>query len=368
MSQNNQAPITKPKAIILDCEGAALTQDEIALFKKHNPYGFILFKRNCETPEQVKKLVTQLRDAVGRPDAPVLIDQEGGTVARLKAPEFEEFPPAKTFKDLGEQDSKRAARATYLNAVLMARQLSDLGIDVNCTPVLDIPVKGSHDFLAGSRVYGETPEQVTVLGQAICEGHLDQGVTPILKHIPGHGRATSDSHFEMPKIAAKKQDLETQDFKPFQHMATQSWGEGAWAMTAHVVYQDVTDTPGTLSKDVIDLIRHDIGFNGVLIADDISMKALQGDMPTIAKQTLEAGCDLTLLCNQDFETRKSVLEAVPEITLDAEKRLKKAEDIRQKSKKQVDIKAVSKELNELLSGDPIADERNRNRHGSGRKP
>ena len=360
MSQN------KPKAIILDCQGLELTSEEIKLFKSHNPYGFILFKRNCDSPDQVKKLVQQMRDAVGRPDAPVLIDQEGGSVSRLKEPAFKEFPSAGFFKKIADKDLKKGVRAAYLNAVMMAAQLDELGITVNCTPVVDIPVKGSHEFLAGSRVYGDDADQVTALGKAICQAHLDLGVMPILKHIPGHGRATSDSHLDLPEISTTQNDLEKQDFKPFKDLGAEKWGQDIWAMTAHVIYKDIVDgVAGTLSPEIIgDVIRKQIGFDGVLIADDISMKALKGDLPDIAKQTLAAGCDLTLLCNQDLKTREAVLNATPEITPEAEKRLKRAEKTRQKSKKQVDIKSLAKEYQAILDEANIADERKCNQNRS----
>jgi len=340
------------KAIILDCQGTTLSADESALFRDYNPQGFILFQRSCESPDQLRRLTDQLREAVGRPDVPILIDQEGGTVARLKSPAFREFPSARVFKDYAERNPDQARRAVFLNAMMMAHQLADLGITVNCTPVLDLPVAGSHEFLAGSRVYGQTVEQVSRLGTEICDAHLQQGITPVIKHIPGHGRATVDSHYNLPRIDASLDDLRCQDFRPFADMAQQSWGRGLWAMTAHVVYNQIdSDLPGSLSAKVIDdIIRHEIGFDGVLIADDISMKALKGEMPDLAKETLAAGCDLTLICNQDFHTREAVLKATPEVTKTAQKRLAAAEDIRQSSKKQVNIEAVSEEYDKSMSG------------------
>lgn len=360
MSQN------KPKAIIIDCEGLELTDEEKRLFNEQNPYGFILFKRNCDTPDQVKKLVKQMRDAVGRPDAPVLIDQEGGSVSRLKEPAFKEFPSAGFFKKIAEKDLEKAKHAVYLNALMMAEQLRDLGITVNCTPVVDVAVKESHEFLAGSRVYGDDASQVTELGKAVCAAHLDMGVMPILKHIPGHGRATSDSHLDLPKIKASLDDLKKQDFKPFADIANEGWGQSIWAMTAHVVYSQIIDgVAGTLSPEIIqDIIRKQIGFDGVLIADDISMKALKGDLADLAKQTLAAGCDLTLLCNQNFATREAVLKATPAITGEAEKRLDRAEKTRQMTKKQVDIKSLAKEYQAILDEANIADERECNQNRS----
>lgn len=326
LSQDRQA-----KAIILDCEGPVLTPEERALFREQNPYGFILFQRNCETPAQLRQLTDQLRAAVDREDCPILIDQEGGTVARLKEPAFEEFPPARFFKDMAAKDIKAAEEAVYQNALRMAEQLSALGITVNCTPVLDVPVKDSHEFLAKHRVYGENAEQVSLLGQEICKAHLQSGVTPVIKHIPGHGRATMDSHYDLPRIKASLSELREQDFKPFAELCKADRGAGLWAMTAHVIYEDIDPAlPGSLSDKVIsDIIRDEIGFEGVLIADDISMKALQGRMEDHAAAALKAGCDLTLLCNQDFDTRSRVLECTDVLTEAALSRLKKAEALRQ---------------------------------------
>lgn len=322
MSQN--------KAIILDPEGPTLTIEEKALFRDQNPHGFILFQRHCDNPDQVRRLVDSLREAVGRENAPILIDQEGGSIARLRLPEFEEFPGALKFRNMADKDLDLAERAAFDNAREMARQLSDLGINVNCTPVLDIPVQGSHEFLAAKRVYGDNPETVMALGRKVCEAHLENGVTPILKHIPGHGRATVDSHMDLPKISAPYEDLQNQDFKPFSDLSKEPWADGAWAMTAHVIYKNLDpDLPATLSPKIIsEIIRHEIGFDGVLIADDVSMKALKGDMADLARQTLQAGCDLTLLCNQDFKTNRRVLENTPVLTEASLGRLKIAEDIR----------------------------------------
>ena len=322
MSQN--------KAIILDPDGPILGVEEKALFRDQNPHGFILFQQHCQNPDQVRRLVDDLRECVGRDNAPVLIDQEGGSVARLRMPEFEEFPGALKFRQMAKTDLDLAEQAAFDNGELMAQQLSDLGINVNCTPVLDIPVLDSHEFLAAKRVYGDDPETVTALGRKVCEAHLANGVTPIFKHIPGHGRATVDSHIDLPKISAGYSDLQKQDFKPFIELSKEPWMAGAWAMTAHVIYNDIdAERPGTLSPKVItDIIRGEIGFDGVLIADDVSMKALRGDMADLAFQTLSAGCGLTLLCNQDFETNRRVLEKTPVLREESAARLKAAEDIR----------------------------------------
>ena len=301
------------KAIIIDCVGPVLSDDERALYRDHNPHGFILFQRHCENPDQLKKLVNDLRECVGREDAPILIDQEGGSVARLREPNFREFPSALKYREMARDDLAAAEQAVYENARAMARQLKEFGINVNCTPVMDIPVAGSHEFLAAKRVYGDNPETVTALARQVCKGHLDEGVTPIFKHIPGHGRATVDSHFDLPRISASHDELRESDFLPFMELSKETWAKGVWAMTAHVIYEDIDpDNAGTLSYKVIhDVIRGEVGFPGIIIADDVSMKALKGDMPELAKRTIEAGCDLTLLCNQNFDINKGVLENTP---------------------------------------------------------
>ena len=301
------------KAIILDCVGPVLSADEKALYREHNPHGFILFQRHCENPDQLRRLVDDLRASVDRADAPILIDQEGGSVARLREPEFREFPSALKFREMARDDLAAAEQAVYENAAEMAQQLKSYGINVNCTPVMDIPVKGSHEFLAAKRVYGDDPETVTALARQVCKAHLDNGVTPIFKHIPGHGRATVDSHYDLPRISAGHDELRHRDFLPFTELSREPWAKDVWAMTAHVIYEDIDpENPGSLSSKVIqDVIRGEIGFKGMVIADDISMKALKGDMPDLARRTVEAGCDLTLLCNQDFETNQRVLETLP---------------------------------------------------------
>ena len=283
--------------MVFGCSGLELTAEERAFFTETNPLGFILFQRNCDTPEQVRALVDALRDAVGRPDAPVMIDQEGGRVARLKPPHWPEFPAAKAFADLHASNPDVGIEACILGGRLIAHELAALGITIDCAPVLDLPQPGS-DPIIGDRAFGADVETISVLAKAFMDGLMKGGVAPIIKHIPGHGRALVDSHKDLPLVDASRIELETTDFAPFRalHMA-------AWAMTAHVVYSDLDPAhPATLSPTVIgEVIRKQIGFQGVLVSDDLSMKALSGDFSERARASLEAGCDVALHCNGEMD-------------------------------------------------------------------
>ncbi len=300
------------KAIIVDSSGPVLSREEEALFKAQKPAGFILFQRNCVSKTQVKELISSVREAVGKPDLPILIDQEGGTVARLKAPTWPEYPGARVFGDVYRKDKVRAVKAAMISAELMGLDLIEMGVNVNCAPVLDVPAPGCHPFLAGSRTFGLDVEQVTELGEAVCDGLFRAGVTPVIKHIPGHGRGGADSHHALPIVKATREELENADFAPFKTISKTKWRQALWAMGAHVVYSALdNDSAGTLSKAVVHAIRQGIGFDGVLIADDISMKALKGSLKERVLGTIEAGMDLTMLCNADLADRTLALETAP---------------------------------------------------------
>ncbi len=319
------------RAIIVDASGAELTRNEIELFQSLKPAGFILFQRNCVSKSQVKELVQSMRECVGCDDAPILIDQEGGSVARLKAPEFNEYPTAQHFADIAVEGSlDEAINTTRLSFASMAQDLAELGVNVNCAPVIDVAAPDCHEFLSESRTFGADADVVTCLGRATCEGLLSNNVTPIIKHIPGHGRAKVDSHKDLPIVDATLDELITSDFYPFTNIAKSPMGESVWAMAAHVVYSVIDNkNPATLSKTVVeDIIRKQIGFNGVLLADDISMKALSGSIADKVKQTIDAGMDLTMICNAPFEDREVALNATPKLTEDAIKRMRLCEDKR----------------------------------------
>ncbi len=284
MSSRNKLPA------VFGLAGTSLTAEERGFFRDADPLGFILFQRNCENPAQLRGLVAALRDLVGRGDAPVLIDQEGGRVARLKPPFWPAYPAPAAIAALGGACAREAA---WLGARLIADDLSSLGITVDCAPMIDVPVPGA-DPIIGDRAWGAEPESVTERGLAVCDGLMAGGVLPVLKHIPGHGRGTVDSHVMLPIVVTDRATLDATDFRPFRAL-----GAMPWAMTAHVLFPAIDPVlPATLSSLVIgDVIRTSIGFDGVLISDDLSMRALGGGMAERAARALKAGCDLVLHCN-----------------------------------------------------------------------
>jgi beta-N-acetylhexosaminidase len=279
-------------AAILGCAGPELTKAEKAFFGDVQPWGFILFGRNVETPDQVRALTAALRETVGRADAPILVDQEGGRVQRLGRPHWRRYPPGRAYGLLGA-DRREIAR---LGGRLIAHDLAALGINVDCAPVLDVPAPGSHAIIS-DRAYGETPEDAALLGRAIAEGLIAGGVLPVVKHIPGHGRALADSHHELPVVDAAWTDLEARDFAPFRALS-----DMPMAMTAHVIYAAIDPKrPATTSKTVIrKAIREAIDFDGLLMSDDLSMKALHGGFRARAERALKSGCDVVLHGNADM--------------------------------------------------------------------
>ncbi len=307
------------RALIVGCEGLSLTAAEIGLFEEVNPWGLILFARNCGTPDQIRALVSQFRTAIGRDSAPVLVDQEGGRVQRLKPPHWRQYPPARVLGDLFQSDRSEAMRLTYVLTRLIARDVKEVGITVDCLPVLDVQQPGAHDVI-GDRAYGREPEVVAVLGGVATGAMLDSGVLPVVKHVPGHGRAQADSHKDLPIVETSAQELRACDFVPFAALNT-----APLAMTAHVVYSALDkEQPATLSKPVIDLIRGEIGYDGALMTDDLSMGALTGSLAARAEAALEAGCDLILHCNGDMSEMMEIAESVPVLTGDALRRCEAA--------------------------------------------
>jgi beta-N-acetylhexosaminidase len=301
---------------IYGCAAASLSAAEKSFFREVRPWGFILFARNISDSAQVKALVQELRETVGDAKAPVLIDQEGGRVARLKPPHWHARPPAARFGALHDTNPEAAREAVYLNARLIAHDLASLGINVDCLPVLDVPVPGSHDVI-GDRAFSTDPATVITLGKAQIEGLIDGGVLPVMKHIPGHGRAGADSHLDLPQVTASAEELSASDFVTFRSLDT-----CPIAMTAHVVYESIDpQRPATTSPKVIrDVIRGEIGFDGLLMSDDLSMKALDGPLSVRAKQAQFAGCDLVLHCNGSMEEMRDVASEVTELKGQALKR------------------------------------------------
>jgi beta-N-acetylhexosaminidase len=300
------------RAFIAGCSGLELTPDEIAFFRDAEPWGFILFKRNIDTPAQVKALCTALRDAVGHEDAPILIDQEGGRVQRMGPPHWAKYPAGRAYGRVHANDPIVRRELTRLGARLIAHDLLSVGITVDCLPVLDVPVPGAHDVI-GDRAYGTDPETVAVLGRAAAEGLLAGGVLPVIKHIPGHGRAFADSHLSLPVVDAPAEELKLRDFAPFRVLA-----DMPLAMTAHVVYTSLDpERPATTSPKVMDdVIRRYIGYDGLVMSDDLSMQALSGSLRERAEASFAAGCDVALHCNGKLEEMIPVAEASPSLAGD----------------------------------------------------
>jgi beta-N-acetylhexosaminidase len=305
----------RPRAVIFGCAGTTLSADERRFFADVDPYGFILFKRNVADALQVQALVAELRAAVGR-DAPILIDQEGGRVARLGPPHWPVLPPQRAIGLKAELDVRAGLAAARALGRVIGAMLANLGIDVACSPVVDLLLPETHAVI-GDRAFSADPFLVGELAGAVAFGLRDAGVTPIVKHIPGHGRATADSHLDLPRIAADSATLEATDFAAFRAVENMPW-----AMVAHCVYTEIDpDRPASISTAGISVIRDRIGFQGVLIADDIGMKALKGSLPDNAAATLAAGCDLTLHCSGNFQEMQDIAPAVHRLTEDAVGRL-----------------------------------------------
>lgn len=298
-----------------------LTAAERRLFASINPLGLIVFKRNVESPNQLYALTSEFRACVGRADAPVLIDQEGGRVARLQPPHWEAFPPAAALGELFAIDAVRGVAAAKLLGRMLAAQLRPLGITVDCTPVLDLAIPGA-DSVIGDRAFAADPHSVAVLARAVCDGLRVGGVLPVIKHIPGHGRATADSHEALPVVSTPLAELQATDFVPFMELR-----DMPLAMTAHILYSALDDKAcATLSPKIIgSVIRKEIGFQGLLMSDDITMKALEGSPATIARDVIAAGCDIALYCKHDEGDIAAIGEAVPLMSVDAQLRWQRAQ-------------------------------------------
>ncbi|MCZ4282634.1 beta-N-acetylhexosaminidase [Kiloniella laminariae] len=330
-------------SVIFGCEGHCLTAWEKGFFSETKPYGFVLFGRNCDTPEQIKRLIDELKTLSGQDDLPVLVDQEGGRVARLRPPHWRKTPAAAVFGKLYEVDADKARRAAYLNACLISSELTQLGFTVDCAPVLDLTIPGAHEIV-GDRSYGATPEQVAELARSVSNGFLDCGIMPVIKHLPGHGRALVDSHKELPRVSTPKSELVRSDFEAFRLMKDSPWG-----MTAHVIYEDIDpDHIATVSPKIIgEIIRKEIGFEGILLSDDLSMKAMQGSYEEKARSCLAAGCDIVLHCNGDQGEMSGVAAGLAEI--DDQKRLRLDRAWKLRRSPPCDSLHASAELNDLLS-------------------
>ena len=304
------------RACIVGCAGLRLTPDERNFLKRVQPFGLILFKRNIENRGQVADLTRSFREIVGRADAPILIDQEGGRVQRLGPPNWPAFPPAAHFGELYARDQAQGVSATRLGARLIAAELSELAINVDCMPVADLRLPETHDVI-GDRAYAPAPDAVSRLARAAAEGLLEGGVLPVVKHVPGHGRARADSHRTLPVVDTPLAELQRTDFAAFREL-----NDLPMAMTAHVVYAAVDpNLPATISPKVVaDVIRGWIGFDGILMSDDLSMQALAGSLGARATAALAAGCDIALHCNGRLPEMQQVAEAAPPLAGAAERR------------------------------------------------
>ena len=314
---NNDAK--RPKAVIFGCAGTDLADDEARFFAAADPLGFILFARNCDHPAQVKALTDALRQSVGRDDAPILIDQEGGRVRRLRPPHWRDVPAPARFGHLYGRDAAAAVEAVRINARLIAAELVDLGIDVDCLPVLDLPTDGAHQAI-GDRAFSGDPTIAIPLGEAALAGLADYGVTGVIKHMPGQGRARVDSHHDLPVVEAGLDALAAHDLAPFRALS-----ETAWGMTGHVLYPAIdAGLPATLSPRVIEtVIRGAIGFDGLLLTDDLNMSALSGALEDRAAAAVAAGCDIALHCSGVLAEMQRVAAKVPALSEDGARRYRR---------------------------------------------
>lgn len=325
-------------ATVLGCGGADLSADEAAFFRDAAPWGFILFARNVDTPDQLRRLTGDLRDAVGR-HAPILIDQEGGRVQRLRAPHWREYLPP---LDQVAMTGAAMERGIYLRYRLIAEELRTAGIDVDCAPAADLATPGTHPFLR-DRCFSDDPETVIRAARAAAEGLADGGVLPVVKHMPGHGRATLDSHHDLPRVSAPLEELEATDFRCFAGLA-----DLPMAMTAHIVFDALDpDAPATASPAAIAHIRDRIGFAGLLLSDDLSMQALSGTLAERAGRAIAAGCDIALHCNGNREEMEGVVAAAGTLSGLAKTRAEAALASR-RAASAIDSSALAAELGALL--------------------
>jgi len=325
-------------AAIFGCEGPVLTVQEADFFRDYDPFGFIIFARNVENPDQLRRLTDDLRACVGR-DAVIMIDQEGGRVQRLRAPFWREWqPPLESVKQAGPH----AARAMTLRAMLIAAELRAVGIDANCAPVADIATDTTHPFLH-NRCYGSDATTVTEIARAVANAHLAMGVLPVIKHLPGHGRANTDTHHDLPTVTASLADLTATDFAPFRAL-----NDLPMAMTAHVIFSAIdADRPATQSPAMIKVIRDVIGFAGLLMTDDLNMNALAGDLSDRTSRSIAAGCDVALHCKGDLDQMIAVATAAGDMTTDAQSRASAAL-ARRTPPLGVDIAALEAEFSHLM--------------------
>ncbi len=336
-----------PLALFVGVEGFALTADEIAFLKDANPYGLFLFRRNIDAREQVLRLCAEIRETLGRPDAPIFIDQEGGRVQRLNNGNFPSFRSLGSFGALARKDLELGKRALRLSSRAMGAVMADLTIDSGTTPVVDLARKGTHDVI-GDRAFGDDPELVVTLAREVIEGMLEVGTLPIVKHIPGYGRVSVDPHFDCPVVDASLADLRATDFQPFVALR-----DAPWAMVAHLIFTQVDpDRAASVSPLLYDLIRNDIGYDGVLITDCLSMEALKGTPSERVTSALAAGCDIALLTQGGLPASEAAASGARPLTAETLERIKRGE--RKRASLRIDAAALHAEVERIFEENGLA--------------
>lgn len=332
------------KPVIFGTSGLRLTADEKAFFKDSDPAGYIIFGRNIENKAQLLALTDELRALHGRDDLAILIDQEGGRVARMKEPIWPKFPSGDIFAQLYDVAPATAIEAARLNAQAIAESLSEVGITVNCLPLLDVRQPETVDAI-GDRAMGHDPMQVAALGRAVIDGQQRGGVVSVVKHMPGHGRAVVDSHMELPRVSASREQLET-DIAPFRSLSGAAMG-----MTAHIVYEAWDKNRcASLSPTVItDIIRGEIGFDGLLFSDDLDMKALKGDVPSRARDVVAAGCDIALNCWGRMDEMVATVELLDDISAASRERLDRAMAVQNTDRQRAELAELLSRRDALLA-------------------
>lgn len=338
---------TTPLALFVGMPGYELSADEIAFFRETNPFGLFLFKRNLDNPEQIKRLVHQFKEAVGREDAPVYIDQEGGRVQRLDNGNWPLFRSLGQFGALARKDFETGKRALRLSTLAMGSMMSELGLGSGTTPVVDLARKGTHDVI-GQRAFGDDPDLVAAMGRVVIDAMLEVGSMPIMKHIPGYGRVTVDPHFDCPVVDAEVDDLRQTDFRPFIALK-----DSPWAMVAHLVFTQIDkELPASVSPAVCDLIRRDIGYDGVLVTDCLTMEALKGTWPERVRAALDAGYDIALHSQGDLNASEAAAKAAGPLSAESLARIDRAQARLGKSR--VDVRALHAEVEDIFRENGLA--------------
>lgn len=338
---------TTPLALFVGMPGYSLSADEIAFFREANPYGLFLFKRNLDNPDQVRALCAQFREAVGRDDAPVFIDQEGGRVQRLDNGNWPIYRSLGAFGALARKDLELGKRAMRLSSQAMGAMMAELTIDSGTTPVVDLARKGTHDVI-GQRAFGDDPELVIAMAREVIEGMHDVGEVPIMKHIPGYGRVTVDPHFDCPVVDAALDDLRETDFRPFIALK-----DTPWAMVAHLIFTQIdAERPASVSPLVCDVIRNDIGYDGVLITDCLTMEALKGTWPERVRASLDAGYDIALHSQGDLAASEAAAKAAGPLSQKTLERIARAQAKR--GNLRVDVTALHAEVEQIFRENGIA--------------